>query len=302
MGKILTDPQPIEIHGLNRRVVHIRWRDGAESVYRAAELRAVCPCASCYDPRGDGKGPVVTPAVVAVSMAPVGRYALQISWSDGHTSGIYPFRFLHDDCAGRLPSDPKLLVEEAAEAPAEDDAVPAARRVTPDTTMARVLELYPSAQRALFQRFHIGGCNSCGFEPSDTLAEVCRKRNVPDVAQVIALIYAAGSYDERLLLGVDQLRAWRAAGEPHTLFDVRRPDEIAQGAIEGAEPLTEERKSQLKESGDKAARLVFYCASGVRSLDVAAWFAGHGFSGAKSLDGGYRAWRASTQGAHHHAE
>lgn len=35
--------------------------------------------------------------------------------------------------------------------------------------MGEVLEAYPSAQRALFRRYHIGGCNSCGYAPGDTL-------------------------------------------------------------------------------------------------------------------------------------
>ena len=41
--------------------------------------------------------------------------------------------------------------------------------ITRHSTMGEVLEAYPSAQRALFRRYHIGGCNSCGYAPGDTL-------------------------------------------------------------------------------------------------------------------------------------
>jgi DUF971 family protein len=36
----------------------------------------------------------------------VGRYALQITWSDGHASGIYPFRRLRDLAGARSRAAP----------------------------------------------------------------------------------------------------------------------------------------------------------------------------------------------------
>ena len=41
--------------------------------------------------------------------------------------------------------------------------------ITPDMKMEEILQLFPSAQRALFQRYHVGGCSSCAFQPTDTL-------------------------------------------------------------------------------------------------------------------------------------
>jgi len=38
--------------------------------------------------------------------------------------------------------------------------------ITRHATMGEVLEAYPSAQRALFRGYHIGGCNSCGYAPA----------------------------------------------------------------------------------------------------------------------------------------
>ena len=54
----------------------------------------------------------------------------------------------------------------------------------PQTPMRRALEVFPGAQRALFRRYHIGGCASCGFEPEESLEGLCR-RNGLDVAEVI---------------------------------------------------------------------------------------------------------------------
>ena len=63
--------------------------------------------------------------------------------------------------------------------------------------MGEVLEAYPSAQRALFQRYHIGGCNSCGYQPGDTLEEVARRHNILDVDEVIAFVDHAEQIDRR---------------------------------------------------------------------------------------------------------
>ena len=44
--------------------------------------------------------------------------------------------------------------------------------IKPEMTMGEILTHYPSAKRALFQKYHIGGCSSCGFAMEDTLTEV----------------------------------------------------------------------------------------------------------------------------------
>ncbi len=59
------------------------------------------------------------------------------------------------------------------------------KTISPQSTMRKVLEAYPGAQHALFQRYHIGGCNHCGFEPTETLAEVLRRNDVVNVQEVI---------------------------------------------------------------------------------------------------------------------
>ena len=66
------------------------------------------------------------------------------------------------------------------------------------STMQEVLDAYPSAQRALFQRFHIGGCNTCGYEPGDIIEEVARSHKIKDLDELIKFIEQAEQADRRI--------------------------------------------------------------------------------------------------------
>src|SRR6266513_2688860 len=57
--------------------------------------------------------------------------------------------------------------------------------IDPNITMKQLLVQFPGAQRALFRKYHIGGCASCGFSPEETLAGVCARNENLDVDQVI---------------------------------------------------------------------------------------------------------------------
>ncbi len=164
-----------------------------------------------------------------------------------------------------------------------------ATTIHPGMTMEEILRVSPSAQRALFQRYHVGGCSSCGFQPTDTLADVCKDHNILDVTEVIRTIERADEVDRNLQVAPAQVKRWLDAGEDFSLIDVRTPDELAQSRIEGAEPL-DFRDPGKYMSLPKERRIVFFCRSGVRSLDVAAYFVGHGFTGVRSMAGGINAW------------
>lgn len=78
----------------------IEWRDGKHSEFPLAELRRICPCATC---RTDRDQQAANPlrvlradpsGVGVVSARLVGTYAIQFEWSDGHDTGIFDFRFL----------------------------------------------------------------------------------------------------------------------------------------------------------------------------------------------------------------
>ena len=62
-------------------------------------LRLACCCAQCVDEwTGEGRldAAAVPQDVHPVRIQPVGRYAIQIQWSDGHDAGIYPFERLRE--------------------------------------------------------------------------------------------------------------------------------------------------------------------------------------------------------------
>jgi hypothetical protein len=98
-------------------------------------------------------------------------------------------------------------------------------KITRRSTMQAVLEAYPSAQRALFGRYHIGGCNSCGYQPEDILEEVAHGHNITDVDEVVAFIQEADEVDRRIQASPREVaKALRSSAPPH-LVDVRTREE-----------------------------------------------------------------------------
>ncbi len=162
--------------------------------------------------------------------------------------------------------------------------------ITPQMTMAEILRSFPSAQRALFQRYHVGGCSSCGFQPTDTLSQVCKDHNILDVNEVIGHIQRSHEMDQRMQVEPRQVKEWIDRGEEFRFIDVRMPQELQLARIPQAEAL-DFNDSQKYMNLPRDTKIVFTCKSGMRSLDVAAYFAGHGFTRVFSLHGGLDGWR-----------
>jgi len=86
--------------------IRIDWKDGHHSDYGLAYLRDKCPCASCTGAHGtEPRAPsaqapfqLYKPVLKLLDVEPVGSYALQIKWNDGHTTGIYAYDFLRRIC------------------------------------------------------------------------------------------------------------------------------------------------------------------------------------------------------------
>ena len=84
--------------------IAIEWADGHETVYSAAELRRLCPCAHCVSELTGAR--LLDPSSVAddlrqLEVRMVGNYAITVRFSDGHQTGIYPYPYLreHDPSA-----------------------------------------------------------------------------------------------------------------------------------------------------------------------------------------------------------
>ncbi len=164
--------------------------------------------------------------------------------------------------------------------------------ITPEMTMEQILSVAPAAQRALFQRYHVGGCSACGFQPSDTLAQVAKDHNILDLKDMVATIIRAETLDREHQIDAADVQALIASGAEFTYVDVRTPDERevagAPPTPVGAEPLDYDASEKYM-SLPKDRKIVFVCGNGDRSLDVASYFMGHGFTAVQSVRGGLAA-------------
>jgi DUF971 family protein len=78
----------------------IAWNDGAESFLGLETLRRACPCAACCG-EPDALGNLLRPEVHYTPSSfdlrgwqEIGGYALQPVWADGHSTGLYTFKYL----------------------------------------------------------------------------------------------------------------------------------------------------------------------------------------------------------------
>jgi len=92
-------PTPTEVRAPSgSNVMEITWDDGHVSVHPHEILRGYCPCAVCQGHSGPIRF-VETTELAVTAIDEVGNYALCFTWSDGHSTGIYDFRYLRRLCA-----------------------------------------------------------------------------------------------------------------------------------------------------------------------------------------------------------
>ena len=105
--------QPKTLKKLGDTGFLIVWKDGHDSEYTLPYLRRLCPCAACsmerhsgqdipssFGPEEIGDASRIAPSddIHAIDVQLVGRYAIQFTWSDGHSTGIYSFETLRKIC------------------------------------------------------------------------------------------------------------------------------------------------------------------------------------------------------------
>jgi DUF971 family protein len=103
-------PASVKIHVSTGAGVDVAWSDGHISHFDFAYLRENCPCATCNEERIKKDSltspafasspvlPMFKPKPRAQSATPVGQYAIQLSFSDGHSTGIYSYEHLRTIC------------------------------------------------------------------------------------------------------------------------------------------------------------------------------------------------------------
>jgi rhodanese-related sulfurtransferase len=162
--------------------------------------------------------------------------------------------------------------------------------INPQSPMSAVLEKFPGAQRALFRRYHIGGCSSCGFQPMETLAEVCARNDNLEVAEVLVHIQSSHEQDAKVLISPRELAGLLQNDKSVKLVDVRSREEFEAVNIAGSVLLSQPVMQQLMASGSNINSIVVIDHAGKNGLDAAAYFMGHGLQNVRCLRGGIDAW------------
>lgn len=93
-----TEPQPVEIRlRTASRVLAVSFDDGTSFELPFEYLRVCSPSAEV---KGHGPGQEVLQTgkedVGVARIEPVGRYAVRLVFDDGHDTGLYTWRYLHE--------------------------------------------------------------------------------------------------------------------------------------------------------------------------------------------------------------
>jgi len=156
--------------------------------------------------------------------------------------------------------------------------------------MREVLEAYPGAQRALFRQYHIGGCSSCGFQPTETLEQVCHRNNLSNVDEVVAHLRTSHEQDAQVFISARDLADALNATTPVKLLDIRSRQEFEAVHIEGSVLMSQPVMQDILANWPPDQMLVVIDHEGRSGLDASAYFAGHGLHNVRCLRGGIDAW------------
>ncbi len=157
--------------------------------------------------------------------------------------------------------------------------------LTTDTPMGVILETLPGARRAIFARYHLGGCQSCAFANDETLAQLAARSEVP-AEEMLDHLLTSHVHDSAMWM--EPAAAKEKLGEMR-LIDLRTREEHEAVVIPGSEFFTQELQQQLF-AGDSETKILLYDHSGRNALDQVAWFRGHGLKETYALRGGIDAW------------
>ena len=99
LGKQALKTQPRPTLDWDAAHVTLPWPDAEVAIVPNRTLRLACKCALCIDEMS--QQPILDPASIpadihAESVDPIGNYAIMVTWSDGHKSGVYCYRQLRD--------------------------------------------------------------------------------------------------------------------------------------------------------------------------------------------------------------
>jgi ATP-binding protein involved in chromosome partitioning len=105
-GKASIEERSVPNVSFDAKAVTLKWDNGIVWKVDNRELRASCQCALCINEMTGEK--TLDPSKIKAGIAPtqitpLGNYAIGITWNDGHSSGIYPYKTI-----GQLASAAKV--------------------------------------------------------------------------------------------------------------------------------------------------------------------------------------------------
>ena len=158
-----------------------------------------------------------------------------------------------------------------------------------NTAIGDILDAFPGARRALFSRYHLGGCQSCGFSPSESIESLCLRNGGIDPEEMITHLRQAHEHDQLLLVAPTAVKELLESENPPILLDCRTREEHEAVSITGAKFLTQELQQQLFATAPDQ-EIILYDHQGKHALDTCAWFLGHGMKNTRVMHGGIDAW------------
>ncbi len=99
----MTTRRPSSMRLADAGALEITWDDGQASRLMPGILRKACPCATCREKHSAAeKKPNLLPVLkmeetkplAIAGMRPVGNYAYNVQFSDGHRSGLFTIELL----------------------------------------------------------------------------------------------------------------------------------------------------------------------------------------------------------------
>ncbi len=94
--------------------LEISWQDGRRAQLEAEFLWQNCPSAAGRRRRIDGLNQPQVAGLRIIAVQPVGQYAINLTFSDGHDRGIYPWGLLHK-LSARPQTQDFIIADPAAE-------------------------------------------------------------------------------------------------------------------------------------------------------------------------------------------
>lgn len=99
VGRSSMEDRSAPLVSSDAKAVTLKWNNGHVWKVGNKELRASCECALCVNEMTGEKTldiAKIRQDIAATQVTPLGNYAIGVTWNDGHSSGIYPYKRIEE--------------------------------------------------------------------------------------------------------------------------------------------------------------------------------------------------------------